>query len=71
MYMDFCFLKKYGYVNAGAPRGQRRMSVPPGIGVTASCELPNMGVWNQTWVLCKNSLHSFSPLGKKFKLVYY
>lgn len=27
----------------------------PGAGVTGSCELPNMGTRNQTWMLCKNS----------------
>lgn len=34
----------------------------PGVGVTGSRELPNMGAGTWTWVLCKNSIHwALSP----------
>jgi hypothetical protein len=37
-------------------RGQ--ISIIPGAGVKGSCDLPNMGTENQTWIFFKSGTHS-------------
>lgn len=42
-------------VSAGAHGGQQRATDTPGVGVTSSYELPDVGDGNSTWVLYKLS----------------
>jgi hypothetical protein len=38
--------------------GERERERDHEAGIIDSCELPNMGGGNQTWILCKSSKHS-------------
>lgn len=64
--MDFIFPYVYlwivcGYVqlDASAYGGQQRAS-DPGMGVTGSCELSNMGIGDSTQVLCQRIMSSYT-----------
>lgn len=71
IYMDFCFLKKYGYVNAGAPRGQKRMSVPLELELQQAVSCPTWVFGTKLGSSARTVFILFSPVGKKFKFVYY
>lgn len=53
--------RKVVRVSTGALRGQK-YPIPPGAGITGSCEPPRVSAGNRTLILCKHSSHSTKPV---------